>query len=401
MKYSLTDDFAELKAERPTTGQVEFWDEHMPGFLLRVSMGGTKVWQIVYRKDDRKRRVNLGRYPRLKCELARKRAAKLFEQIEQGKDPFAEKIEADNAPTFAELATKYLDEWAKPRKRTWSQDEQKIKSILLPEWGARKARDVTPREVVALLDKLVARGASIRANRLLSLISKIYKFGLGKFVVDQNPARDVLRPGVEHKRDRVLNEDELRRVWSAADEALSPKVAVIFKLALLTAQRKGEISGMAWAELDLDAGWWTIPAERAKNNLAHRVPLTPQVVAILIARRDAANRDPVFVFLGRRQNQAIDNLSKPIDAVRAEAKVDFRFHDLRRTAASHMTSAGIPRFVVSKILNHVEQGVTAIYDRHSYDGDKRAALLKWDRRLAEIISGEKPGNVIEGVFVAA
>ena len=145
---------------------------------------------------------------------------------------------------------------------------------------------------------------------------------------------------------------------------------------------------MMWDELDLDNGWWTIPGDRAKNGLAHRVPLESQALQILRDIEKQAN-DPVFVFRGGKRGQAIANLQKRMQALRMRSGIgDFKFHDLRRTAASHMTGLGIPRLVVSKILNHAEQGVTAVYDRHSYDPEKRDALARWDRRVAEIVEAQ-------------
>jgi integrase len=210
---------------------------------------------------------------------------------------------------------------------------------------------------------------------------------------DADRTRDpygVDNPGHEQQRDRVLSEDEIRQLWNAL-ETERPWSAAIFRLGILTAQRRGEILGMKWEELDLTARWWTVPAERAKNGLAHRVPLAPQVLKILSALK-AGKHDPVYVFRGGRIGRPIANLQKPLRRVKKNARLDFRFHDLRRTAASLMTGIGISRLVVSKILNHVERGITAVYDRHSYDAEKRAALLKWERRAQHIVSAK--GKVI-------
>src|SRR5215472_8114781 len=145
---------------------------------------------------------------------------------------------------------------------------------------------------------------------------------------------------------------------------------------------------MTWPEVDLENGWWMLPGSRAKNGLAHRVPLENQALEILCNLKNPES-DPVFVFRGGKRGQAIANLQKRMHAIRERTGIcDFKFHDLRRTAASHMTGLGIPRLVVSKILNHAEQGVTAVYDRHSYDAEKREALLKWDLQVAEIIKAE-------------
>jgi integrase len=182
-----------------------------------------------------------------------------------------------------------------------------------------------------------------------------------------------------------LSEDEIRAVWSACD-AGPGIIADAFRLMLLTAQRRGEVLSMRWQ--DIDGGWWTIPAEVAKNGRSHRVPLSPQALAFLARRRERANGP--WVFPSPTTDHAIENPQKAAERLRERSKVsDLRLHDFRRTAASLMTGMGISRLTVKKILNHAERDVTAIYDRHSYDPEKRTALDAWNRRLEAVVSGTK------------
>src|SRR5439155_26507441 len=170
----------------------------------------------------------------------------------------------------------------------------------------------------------------------------------------------------------------------------------LVKLLLLTAQRIGEVRTIAWADLDLDAAWWTIPAEHAKNKLAHRVPLSDSALAILRQLRELNAASP-YVFPTTRASASgyLERVYKAIDRIRRASGVkDFTPHDLRRTSASWMTSMGISRLAVSKVLNHAERGITAVYDRHSYDPEKRQALDAWARRLEAIVTGEKPAKVV-------
>jgi integrase len=143
---------------------------------------------------------------------------------------------------------------------------------------------------------------------------------------------------------------------------------------------------MRWQDVDLESGWWTIPEFIAKNKQSHRVPLTATVTTLLTTLRRAARAKAVYVVEGARgkRQQSEAAVSFPVK--------DFRGHDLRRTAASMMTSGGVPRLVVSKILNHAEKGVTAVYDRHSYDAEKQAALTWWDATLTATLEN-KPGAV--------
>src|SRR5439155_17515465 len=197
-------------------------------------------------------------------------------------------------------------------------------------------------------------------------------------------------PGEENERDRVLTEDEIRAVWEDLDNE-ELRIAAIMRLRLAMAQRGGEIAKMERNELDLSSGWWTIPAEKAKNNRAHRVPLTEPAVKI-IERALAAADELIYVFPApRSKGQAPTSkfdMTKAVERIRERTGISFVGHDLRRTASTMMTGkCGVPRDIIRKVLNHKEPGVTAIYDRYSYDKEKREALEAWSRRLQVIVSG--------------
>jgi len=151
--------------------------------------------------------------------------------------------------------------------------------------------------VIALLDVIVARGAKVKANRVLSLLSKVFNFAIERSIVESNPAQGVPRRIRERPRERCLNDSEIRSLWQTLNEFPSEKIADAYRLMLLTAQRVGEVLRMAWAEIDFESGWWTLPAERSKTNQIHRIPLTGTALAILNRRKDAAG-DSLYVFLG-------------------------------------------------------------------------------------------------------
>jgi len=226
------------------------------------------------------------------------------------------------------------------------------------------------------------RGSPIMANRTKALVSKIYNFGIARGLVDHNPRLGIPQPAKARQRERVLSEEEIRRLWRVLDDQ-GTAMAASFKVRLLTAQRGVEVLTMRWA--DLDGDWWTIPGDVAKNGFSHRVPLSEPAQAVLAELRDAADGSNWVFPSPKVAGKPMANVQKAADRLVELAGVEFVPHDLRRTAASHMTSMGIPRLVVSKILNHVEQGVTAVYDRHSYDEEKREALARWGDRLLQII----------------
>ncbi len=379
----------------PSTGRLDVWDEDNPGFGLRISAAGRRTWILMYRMGKTLRRLTLGRYPTLGLAEARVKATHALREVDKGEDPGRQKIEGRRAETFSDLAREYIERHAS-KKRSGREDVRllngsphkkktgKVPHVpLVTRWGPRRIKDIKRRDVRELLDEVAAR-APIMANRVLALVRKMFNFAIEHDWLEANPCHMIKRPAEERQRERVLSEDEIRLVWKALDDQ-SPLIAALFRIRLLTAQRGGEVHGAAWVEFDLARGWWTIPAERSKNGLAHRVPLSPQAVRILKAWRPSAG-ESMWVFpSSRKDGPHIAHAQKAIERIVEASDVDFRGHDLRRTAASLMVGAGVPRLVVSKILNHVESGVTAVYDRHSYDLEKRAALDFWGKRVDDLV----------------
>jgi integrase len=316
--------------------------------------------------------------------------------IVKGSDPAADRARAKADPTFGELAELYLKHHARAKKKPRSvlEDQRTLTANLLPAWRDRKLPTISRRDVIALLDEVVARGAPIQANRVKALCSTIFNFAIGRDLLEHNPAHRVPQPALERSRERRLSDDEIRRLWAAL-EPEPEKVQVFYRLALLTAARRGEILGMAWDEVDLDKGWWILPAARAKNGTEHRIPLSPTAIDLLRSL-EATQKSP-FVFAGGRLGQPMKNPQVWAARIHARAELtDFIFHDLRRSVASGMTSIGIERLTVSKILNHTEGGVTRVYDRHSYDREKRTAVLKWEKHLNRLLTGyTNESNVVE------
>jgi integrase len=370
----------------PSSGRAEYWDEGTPGFGLRVAESGRRTWVVLYRHLGKVRRLTLGTYPTLPLADAREQAKDALRAAAKGKDPAGEKKAARLGDTFGDLAEDYIELYAKPNKRSWKEDRRALDRDLLPKFKNRKAADIKRREVIALLDRIKARGAAVLANRTLEIVRGIYNWGIDKERVEHNPCTGV-KASEEASRDRVLSDDEIRKVWAA----LVSQPLIIsgrFRLQLLTAQRPGEVRKLRWSDVDDDTGWWTIPAEITKNRLSHRVWLTAPALAVLNEMQEQSGHAG-WVFPSPSADGPVRSNTKPTAAICKTSGVSFTPHDLRRTAASHMASLGISRFTIGRVLNHIEKSVTATYDRHSYDAEKRAALEAWAVRLEEIIAGKK------------
>ena len=374
---------------KPVEGRVEYWDVANTGFGLRVSESGRKTWIAMYRHEGRLRRLTIGAYPTLSLADARQQATAALREAASGGDPAGKKRRMREADTFEALAEQYMEGHAKARKKSWRLDRNVLDRDLLPRFGKRKANSVTRAEVRQMLREIVDRGAPIGANRTLEIMRKLYNWGLSHEVGDlqANPCTMIEPPGQERQRERVLSDTEIRSVWEACGQE-SPDIGAIFKLRLLTAQRGGEVLHIRPSDIDRETSWWTIPGEFTKNGRSHRVPLSAPAMEILDDLGDPPSNCEWVFASPTRLGQPRKDLGKAIARIRRVSGVDFRPHDLRRTAASRLTGdLGVRRLTVAKILNHVETGVTAVYDRHSYDREKRDALEAWGQRLEEIVSG--------------
>jgi integrase len=348
--------------------------------------------------------MTFGVYPRISLSTARLRQAEAQAVLdEEGKDPGAELVRGKRAsreaPTVTDLIDEYIEKWAKPRKRSWKEDERILNSDVVPFLGRKKAKDVTRRDIITILDAIVDRGAPISANRTLAIIRKMFRFGITRDIVPFNPCEALPAPAKPNQRDRVLSVAEIKKFWNALENrklTMTASVRICLKLMLATGQRRREVVTACWDNIDMSAAWWIIPETVAKNGLPHRVPLSPLAIRLFrAAKKEAGNSDYVFPNPSDTGPIRDDAVSKAVRRNEAAFKIaHFTPHDLRRTAASQMASSGTARLTIGKILNHVESGVTATYDRHSYDQEKRKALSAWGRKLESITSGKK-ARVIE------
>lgn len=401
----LTD--AGVRALKPRGERYEVWEGGHTGFGVRVSPRGTKTFVLMYRFRGRARRLTLGCYPAIGLADARLAAAAARARLDKGEDPAAEAVEQRReerqTPDVESLTNRYLAEWAKVRKRTWREDERLLRKDVVPAWRGRRACDVTRRDVKTLVAGIASRGAPIAANRTLAVVRKMYAWALAEEVagIVVNPAVGVAPPATERQRDRVLSADEIKALWHGLDGGgMRPALCLALRFALVTLQRRGEVAGMGWGEVDEAAAMWTIPAHRAKNGIAHRVPLPPLAMHLLVEARRLTRpkhltEPSLFVFPSPRGPAAITAAALSHALRRRTAALglnDITPHDLRRSGASHMTSAGVSRLVVGKILNHIEPGVTAVYDRHGYDGEKRQALETWEARLRAVAELPPPSS---------
>lgn len=377
----------QIKNLKPKKDRYEVWEGN--GFGIRIASSGKKSWVFVYRYEGRPRRLTLGQYPKLSVAAAHAAHGKALADLEMGTDPSSKMVKSNladkNAYTVANLVNEYLEKWAKPRKRSWKEDQRILYKDIIPRWGSKKAKHIERRHVILLLDEIMERGSPIAANRTLATMRRMFNFAIERDILQNTPCYLVKAPAKENRRERLLNEEEIKIFWNTLDNAAMAELTKLaLKLQLVTAQRKGEIVSAEWSEFDLKGGWWEIPSSKAKNNNSHRVPLSELAINLIQEIKNIPSNSR-WLFPSPRADKPVTGES--VDhALRLNIPLfkgvpPFTPHDLRRTAASHMTALGIPRLVVSKILNHAENSVTSVYDRHSYDKEKRDALNTWCKFL--------------------
>jgi len=402
----------------PQSGYAIVWDDALKGFGVRVMASGIKTFIVNYcTHTGRQRRMSIGRCNVLLPDQARKEAIRILGEAALGGDPLGERRRVRHESSFRFLAGEYLERHA-AQKKSGDEDRRIIEKDLLPALGSYHLSEIGRRDVLRLINGIKDRGAPIMANRTLTLLRTIFNFAVQQAIFDTNPTAGIRLPGREHRRERVLSEEEIALFWARLPRSgINETVCRVFRMILITAQRPGEVACVEWGDLDLATGWWTVPAEKSKNGLTHRVPLSEMAVEVIEqargqhrchaaglrspadAHRAPERRPPENSFLfpaprNPRHPIGINYLSHSLRLKRDELGLEhFTPHDLRRTAASHMASMGIPRLVISKVLNHVERGITAVYDRHGYDREKRAALDAWAAKLADIIAG-RSGTVV-------
>jgi len=395
----------------------EIPDAGKPGLYLVIQPNGKKSWAVRYRFDGRPRKVTLDGFPSLM--MAHRLAQAELDKVADGRDPAAEKQVAKRARAreraatddlFPSVVRTFIERHAKPKNRSWKETARvlglrpnaetgKLDVLgggLADKWGKRRIQEICKRDVLDLLEGITDRGAPIMANRTLAAIRKLFNWCVAREMIEASPCALVAPPAAARSRDRVLTDDEIKAAWGAFSELGYP-FGAIAKLLLLTGQRIGEVAGMTAPEIDEAQRQWIIPRERAKNDELHVVPLSEAALQI-IAELPRIEGDDGFLFTttGRTPVSGFSRAKSKIDELTGPFSEGWTFHDLRRTVASGMARLGISLPVIEKVLNHRSgsfAGVVGVYQRHSFDAEKRAALDAWANFITALVEG-RPTNVV-------
>jgi integrase len=399
------------------------------GLYFIVQPSGVKSWALRYRRksDGKAMKHTIGSYPAITLKAARSMANELRAEIERGADPHTAKVVArQRAATidesFEAVARRFIAEHQFRNNRSWewaarllgltvdpsatiepkmcpallvvrdgSKDQRGRRRVSLADrWDARRIGDITRADVIPALDEIGAR-APILANRMHAVLNKLFKWADTKGIATTNPCANMER-AKEPSRARVLDDRELRKVWLAAGELGHPFTGIV-RLLILTGQRRNEIAGLRWSEIDLEERVLHLPAARTKNARAHDVPLSASALAIVAGLPQLVEADLVFT-IRRKAITGFSRMKERLDA--ASGVTDWTLHDIRRTVASGLQRLGVRLEVTEAVLNHRSgsmAGIVGVYQRHDYASEKRDALARWADHIDALASGRK-GNVV-------
>jgi integrase len=392
-----------LKSLKPakTGDRYDVLDAIVPGLGIRVTDKGRRTFVLVarYPGSENPTRRSLGEYGEITLEQARSKARKWLEMIRAGVDPKADedrrRLEQlrKQKNTFAAVAEDFIKR-ALSKNRTGADVARELRREFVGRWAARPITEITQHDVVAVLDEVVERGAVYQAHNLFAHVRRLFNWAIsrGVYGLEHSPC-DRLKPGdvigARHVRQRVLTDVELRTFWKAMDRLGYP-FGPLFKLLLVTGQRRGEAAEARWPEFDLDAKLWTIPAARMKSNAAHLVPLADDALAILEALPRFARGDHVFsTTFGLRPVSGFSKAKARLDGLMAAEPGGFdewRLHDLRRTMRTHLSALPVTDLVRELVIAHTKPGLHKVYDQFGYLPEKREALVLWGARLRSIVT---------------
>ena len=379
------------------------------GFGVRVTASGARAFILNYRLRGREHRFTIGAWPDWSALKAVREARNLRQRVDRGEDPLKDRAPIPTMKSVSSVIDDFMTRYVRNRERplrSADQIESAFDRLVKPRIGKIGVYELRRSHVAEMLDKVEDKAGPVQADRVRAYLRKALswyaerddEFNLNAAFVRVGPRANPK----ERARTRVLSDDEIRIIWSALGEA--GIFGALLKTLLLTAQRRDEVANMSWKELGADR-IWTIPAERYKTKRPNFVPLSAKAVAIIEAQPKIEKCDYVFPSLVKTPFTGFGKSKARLDksvllkmqkrskkGAEIEPLPNWTLHDLRRTAKTLMTRAGVRPDISERVLGHVIAGVEGTYDRHSYADEKRDALEKLAAMIERILN-PLPANV--------
>ena len=378
MKKHLTD-AAVQRIKPPKDGILEIFDLGYPGLALRIGHGGAKTFEQFYRVGGKLKRETLGRWPAISLADARNAWRKTREALAKGDNP------SHGAKAPAMLFEHVAEEWLRrdqSRNKASSQYQvgRSLEVDLLPAWRGKRVDEITKRDVHDLLDTIADRGAPVMARRVQAYVNRFFAWCIERDILKADPTAGMERVGNGTSRDHVLSDEELARVWRAADGVYG----MVVRMLALTGARREEIAQLRWSEITDNT--ITLEGGRTKTGAPHIIPLSSAAKALLAGVPRIAGSDFVFAINGTKPITAWSSPKIALDA--ASGVTGWRIHDLRRTVATGMQKLGIPLPVTEAVLGHTSGfrgGIVGVYQR-------AAALEAWGKHVTASVKRPHLGS---------
>jgi integrase len=344
----------------------------------------------------------IGHFPETSLELARDTIRQQRELVSKGIDPkrASPRRHAVRSPqplssaavgaehSIETLAHEFIERHIKPNHKRPEYVEQILAKHVLPEWAGRDARTIRAREVITLLDKVVASGRRVMANKVAGLLAQLFRYGIHRSIIETTPVQLLMRPGGKQKpRQRALTDAELAAYLADPLKCTrQARLSHVITVLLATAARRGELTHARWRDVDFKARTWRIPAENSKTGVACLVPLTDMALDAFTKLRNAAGSSP-WVLPGKNLAQPLEprlltrGLAKNIARFKKQGIAAFTLHDLRRTTRTGLARLKVQPHICELCLNHKQPGIVGVYDVGDYLDERRAALEKWEAHL--------------------
>jgi integrase len=377
------------KLKAPATGRIELSDGTVPGLKCRITSNGCKSWSIQVNIEGEKRRFTIGEYPAIGIAEARKRAQRLRVEAQQGVDPIKEKRarareRSEDARTVCDTIDEYVTLQLRPNLRTAAERERQLRAALAEHFKLPVSK-LTKHDLQAALDRKAQSGAPFAANRVRAALMAFTAWCWRRDYIAENIGIATTQVTKERPRERVLTVAEVQKILGASD-LLGPLWEPFVRILIYTAQRRGDVAGMRWSEIDFSQSRWSIPGRRTKNKRPHFVHLSGPVLAELeeLQPRALPGCDLVFTTTGMTPISGFGRMKERLDKL--SGVEDWRLHDLRTAFASALCDLGEPEGVVDRVLNHAASGsapsaVARVYNQSEYLPQRARALDKWTEIL--------------------
>jgi integrase len=375
------------------------WDASLPGFGIRIRATGKKTWVVQYRFNGDQRRESLGDVRKINLEDARKIARQRFAQVELGIDPDAVRAEARAGAVASRLTLavgieRYLDAKRDVLRPSTYQAAKRYFTVHWKPLRDRPLDSIKRADVAARLPEIVKAHGRTSAKCARGYLRALFAWLMREGLCESNPVIATNDPGEGiQPRERVLSDDEIRAIWKACKD---DDFGRIVRLLLLSGCRREEIAGLLWSEINLDTGVMTIAGSRTKNHKTLELTLPALAIDILRSAPRRAGRDYVFGFNGRGGFSGFSYSSMALNSRIVEAKgkplAPWVLHDLRRSMRTGLGKLGVAPHISELCIGHVKGGVEAIYDRHRYQREIKAALAVWGDHVAAVVN-DRESNV--------